>query len=333
MSLSKRLSDLKTGSYGDPLAEFKAMPFEMMCNHQVDFGKAHLGKLYLNVWHQEQSWVRWVVKTYEGSMNLEPQKFMVFVELMVDMEEMEAHRAAAMEQQPIRVKPKPKARPAQQPNRMGRDVQRRHGRDDRSTAGSNGLPGECHDGGSEPHQQRAQVSEDAEANGHCTAGDMDHEDCTACNFTTQPHTFQVQFHQLVNELENELHQINMNTTKKSSKIKLLDVFCSPTSELTQQVNNLGHKAQRISLDLADLATVEGRHTLFRHLLSSEPESIWFSPTCGPWPWSSWSNFNGNRSIVPIGLGNRFAAPPVPIWPTPALGAAEKISTVCHTATW
>ena len=38
MSLSKRLSDLKTGSYGDPLAEFKATPFEMMCNQQIDFG-------------------------------------------------------------------------------------------------------------------------------------------------------------------------------------------------------------------------------------------------------------------------------------------------------
>ena len=86
----------------------------------------------------------------------------------------------------------------------------------------------------------------------------------------------------------------MHTIKKSPKIKLLEVFCSSTSELTQQVKNLGHKAQRISLDIADLATVEGRHTLFRHLLSSEPESIWFSPTCGPW--STWSNFNGNRSV-------------------------------------
>eukprot|EP00435_Cladocopium_sp_Y103_P071350 s168_g37.t1 len=30
------------------------------------------------------------------------------------------------------------------------------------------------------------------------------------------------------------------------------------------------------------------------MLASDPENIWFSPTCGPW--SSWSNLNGNKSL-------------------------------------
>jgi hypothetical protein len=120
MSLSKRLNALKTGSYGDPLAEFRGMPWEVMCNQKVDFGKAHLGKSYLTTWHQEPSWVRWVVKTYEGSQKIEHQKFMVFVELMVQMEEqgaiptsIEINTSPHMEQPPVIAKAK--ARPKSQP--------------------------------------------------------------------------------------------------------------------------------------------------------------------------------------------------------------------------
>ena len=120
MSLSKRLNALQTGTYGDPLAEFKEMPWEAMCNQQIDFGKAHLGKTYLTAWHQEPSWVRWVVKTYEGSQKIEHQKFLVFVELMVQMEEqgaiptsIEISTPHHVEQQPLSAKAK--ARPKSQP--------------------------------------------------------------------------------------------------------------------------------------------------------------------------------------------------------------------------
>ena len=87
MSLSKRLAELRTGTYADPMAEFRQLPFEEMCNQKVDFGRAHAGKTYLQVWHQEPSWVKWIVKNYEGSDKLEHKKFLQFVELMVDMEE------------------------------------------------------------------------------------------------------------------------------------------------------------------------------------------------------------------------------------------------------
>ena len=99
------------------------MPWEVMCNQKVDFGKAHLGKSYLATWHQEPSWVRWVVKTYEGSQKIEHQKFMVFVELMVQMEEqgvtppsIETNNPHHMEQQPLSAKAK--ARPKSQPQQV-----------------------------------------------------------------------------------------------------------------------------------------------------------------------------------------------------------------------
>ena len=87
MSLSERIASPKTGTYGDPLAEFKELSLDDVCNQKADFGKAHLGKNYLSVWHQAPSWVGWMVKTYEGSQKIEHRKFLVFVEMMVQMEE------------------------------------------------------------------------------------------------------------------------------------------------------------------------------------------------------------------------------------------------------
>eukprot|EP00435_Cladocopium_sp_Y103_P011404 s6082_g3.t1 len=98
MSLSKRLCELRTGAYADPMEEFKQLPFETLCHMKVDFGKAHAGKSYLEMWHQEPGWVKWVVKTYEGSGKIEHKKFLWFVELMVGMEEKGMTPSAVLEE-------------------------------------------------------------------------------------------------------------------------------------------------------------------------------------------------------------------------------------------
>lgn len=87
MSLSKRLENIQTGAYADPVQEFMKLPWDEMCNAKIDFGKAHAGKSYLTAWHTEPAWVRWVVKTYEGSGKSEHIKFLKFVEAMIEMEE------------------------------------------------------------------------------------------------------------------------------------------------------------------------------------------------------------------------------------------------------
>jgi len=87
MSLSKRLENIQTGTYADPVQEFMKLSWEEMCNAKIDFGKAHAGKSYLTVWHTEPGWVRWVVKTYEGSGKSEHIRFLKFIELMIEMEE------------------------------------------------------------------------------------------------------------------------------------------------------------------------------------------------------------------------------------------------------
>ena len=76
--------------------------------------------------------------------------------------------------------------------------------------------------------------------------------------------------------------------------QLLEVFCSPNSPLTHQMNQLGRSAHRFGRAEGDLETVSGRAKLFSLVARHRPRHIWVSPDCGPW--SSWSNLNASRSL-------------------------------------
>ena len=82
--------------------------------------------------------------------------------------------------------------------------------------------------------------------------------------------------------------------KPAASIDLLEVFCSDHSKLTSQVSQLGGQAKRFGLNQGDLMTSEGRRELFALVIRHRPRHIWVSPVCGPW--SSWSNFNSQRSL-------------------------------------
>ena len=71
----------------DELEAFKALSFEDQCHSVVTFGKSHVGKKFLEVWHQEPSWLQWVLKTYEGSTKLDHLKLFHFVQVMLEQEE------------------------------------------------------------------------------------------------------------------------------------------------------------------------------------------------------------------------------------------------------
>ena len=80
------------------------------------------------------------------------------------------------------------------------------------------------------------------------------------------------------------------------------MFCDSNSELTKQAQNLGYSAQRHSMEQGDLATQEGRHSLFQKVIALQPKKIWISPTCGPW--SSWSNLNAQKSLEGLDMIHR-----------------------------
>jgi hypothetical protein len=71
----------------DELETFKALSFEDQCNSVVTFGKSHVGKKFLEIWHQEPRWLQWVLKTFEGSTKLDHLKLFHFVQVMLEQEE------------------------------------------------------------------------------------------------------------------------------------------------------------------------------------------------------------------------------------------------------
>jgi hypothetical protein len=71
----------------DELEKFKALSFKDQCHSVVTFGKSHVGKKFLEVWHQEPRWLQWVLKTYEGSSKLDHLKLFHFVQVMLEQEE------------------------------------------------------------------------------------------------------------------------------------------------------------------------------------------------------------------------------------------------------
>ena len=103
----------------------------------------------------------------------------------------------------------------------------------------------------------------------------------------------MQLYKLVKQFEEEFHQLQQQLFKFQQSIHVLEVFCDSNSEVTKQTQNLGYSAQRHSMEQGDLATQEGRDSLFQKVIALQPKNIWISPTCGPW--SSWSNLNAQES--------------------------------------
>lgn len=136
-----------------------------------------------------------------------------------------------------------------------------------------------------------QLSEDDNVSCHWAlkAGEID----TFCE--SSPNKERQHFWSLVRKMEKELSQTAaIIKPEKATSIDLLEVFCSDHSKLTSQVIQLGGQAKRFGLNQGDLMTSEGRRELFALVIRHRPRHIWVSPVCGPW--SSWSNFNSQRSL-------------------------------------
>lgn len=58
-----------------------------MGNHRVSFGRAHVGKSFLEMWENEKAWVKWFIRTYADSQKEEHRKMVIYVEKMVQQHE------------------------------------------------------------------------------------------------------------------------------------------------------------------------------------------------------------------------------------------------------
>lgn len=100
--------------------------------------------------------------------------------------------------------------------------------------------------------------------------------------------------QLIRKFQGELDSCVQGSFTSHRRLDLMEVMCSPESELTNQMLSLGGSAMRFGKAEGDLNTTDGRRNLFQKLVRYRPRNIWFSPDCGPW--CLWSNLNMNKSL-------------------------------------
>ena len=74
-------------------------------------------------------------------------------------------------------------------------------------------------------------------------------------------------------------------------IDLIEVFCSPTSQLTTTAHHAGLDTGRWTIEDFDLSRPSGCEQAMNRLRQIRPKRLWLSPECGPY--SSMQNANQN----------------------------------------
>ena len=75
------------------------------------------------------------------------------------------------------------------------------------------------------------------------------------------------------------------------QVDLVEVFCSPTSRLTQTAQGAKLKAERWTINDFDLSKPSGCKQAMERLRQLKPKRLWLSPECGPY--STMQNANQN----------------------------------------
>ena len=110
MSLTERLSRLEQDQgEADAMSAFKEMTLEEMGHVPITFGKAHVGKSFMEIWTLEKKWLMWFIRTYQTSTKPEHMKLVIYTERMVEQAEQESQ--SSHRQMPVtQPRPKPKAK-------------------------------------------------------------------------------------------------------------------------------------------------------------------------------------------------------------------------------
>jgi len=89
MSLASRVDRVMAQTSPDGVAAIEQKTLEEMGNCKIAFGKAHVGKSYLEMWETEKGWMKWFIRTYSDSHREEHRKLIIYVEKMVQQLEID----------------------------------------------------------------------------------------------------------------------------------------------------------------------------------------------------------------------------------------------------
>lgn len=87
MSLANRLQRVQQEAMV-PLPEVEGQSIQQLESKVIEFGQAHVGKTFLEVWQKEQRWVTWFVQHFQKSTKTSHRTFLHYVNLMVERAEL-----------------------------------------------------------------------------------------------------------------------------------------------------------------------------------------------------------------------------------------------------
>ena len=103
--LARVLGEEKKEEARDQFEAFKLLSLDEMGQTKIDFGSAHLGRTYSEMWEKEAKYVRWFQASYHSSNKVNHQKFIHYISLRVTYAE---HQLCLNSQDP---RPSPSQRP------------------------------------------------------------------------------------------------------------------------------------------------------------------------------------------------------------------------------
>ena len=95
------------------------------------------------------------------------------------------------------------------------------------------------------------------------------------------------------QMETSQKGMDVQGGKSFFRVDVLEVYCEPSSQVTQQARALGLKAERFTREDGDLATPAGQKCLMEMVHKLRPREIWVAPECRYW--GNFSRLNSSRS--------------------------------------
>ena len=103
--LARVMGEAKKEEARDQFEAFQLLPLNEMGQTKIDFGSAHLGRTYSEMWEKEAKYVKWFQASYHSSNKVNHQKFIHYISLRVTYAE---HQLGLNSQDP---QPSPSQRP------------------------------------------------------------------------------------------------------------------------------------------------------------------------------------------------------------------------------
>ena len=84
-----RLQKVQASNPTEEVESIDHLTLDMLKTEKMSFGKAHLGRPYIEVWHSSPEWTKWFFQHYQNSNKLAHRKMIRFIKMMI--EETESH--------------------------------------------------------------------------------------------------------------------------------------------------------------------------------------------------------------------------------------------------